>query len=121
MMRTPETAMIFARDIEACRNMQGHDKAFIDRIVDDERAYQAEYDRRFDDMLAQVRAIKSPADRDHICKLLVKLGGDGCLSGTLEFVATNRALRLYGVTHASAIYEHDRSVIAEMCATAEET
>jgi hypothetical protein len=120
-MRTPETAIIFARDIGRCRNMQGHDEAFVDRIVDDERAYQAEYDRQFDNLLAQVRAIKSPSDRDHVCKLLVKLGGDECLSGTLEFVATNRALRLYGVTHASAIYEHDRAVIAGMCAMAKET
>jgi hypothetical protein len=107
MMRTPETAMIFARDIEACRNM-----------INAEDARHAEYDRRFDDMLAQVRAIKSPSDRDHAGKLLVKLGGDHCLSGTLEFAATNRALRLHGVTHASAIYEHDRAVIAGMCAAA---
>jgi|SRR5580700_2317294 hypothetical protein len=120
-MRTPQTAIIFARDIEACRNMQGHDEAFVDRIVDDERAYQAEYDRRFDNLLAQVRAIKSPADRDHICKLLAKLGGDGCLSGTLEFDATNRALRLYGVTPATGVFGHDRAVIAGMCATAKET
>ena len=104
-MRTPETAATFTRDLEACRDTETAAR---------ETARHIEYDRRVETMLAQVRAIQSPTDRARVCKLLIALGGPGCLSGSLDFTATSRALRLFGVTRAAGIFEHDRAAVAAM-------
>lgn len=112
-MRTPETAVAFARDLQAVDDMaagwwtQDH----IEHCRERELARHTAYDAAFDRMVAEVRAI-DPHSKVWARDLLDRLGGVGCLSGAPVFLATVSALERMGVTAPSNIFEHDRRHIA---------
>lgn len=112
-MRTPETATIFARDLQAVDDMaagwwtQDH----IEHCRERELARHAAYDAAFDRMVIEVRAI-DPRSQRWARDLLERLGDVGCRSGTPQFVHTVLALERMGITNATAIFQHDRWHIA---------
>lgn len=107
-MRTVETEATFARDLNNCRTLD---------LRESNRARHAEYDARFDHMVAEIEAMEANSRR-YACDLLGRLGGPGCLSGSLEFRQTCDALARMGVTGANHIFDHDRKYVVATYAPA---
>lgn len=102
MPLTPETAAVFARDINACRTLE---------LRESNRARHAAYEAAFDRMVAEVAAMEANSQR-YACDLLARLGGSRCLSGNPEFIHAVEALARMGVAGANQIFLHDRQHIA---------
>lgn len=101
-MLTIETHAVFRRDMNNCRTTA---------LRESNRARHAAYEVAFDRMIEEVAAMEANSRR-YACDLLARLGGPGCLSGTLEYVQTREALARMGVPHAGTVFEHDLKYIA---------
>lgn len=112
-MLTEETKAVFARDLAACNSMPERGFALEQKrisVASNEERHAA-YEVRFDRMIAEVSAMEANS-RKYTCDLLKRLGGNGCLSGSLEFYAATKALGRMGITQANGVFDHDRRWIA---------
>lgn len=108
MIRSPETTTLFVREMVLLREMADRHMAAIQVAHDD-------YDRRFALMQEQLRNMARERQRE-VCKILIRLGGADCPSGSLDYHNAEARLVSMGITSPGGIYEHDRQLIAELMA-----
>ena len=109
-----ETEAAFRRDREAVDTMidRGWAVAQQDRARQSIEAQHVAYDAKVALMVAQVQAVDL-ARQPSVRRMLLRLGGFGCRSGTSEFRQTVDALEQLGVTGANGVFEPDRAHIAK--------
>lgn len=113
MTRSPETTLVFARDLQAVDDMNAGfwTQDHIEATRASTLARHEEYDARFALMVAEVKAVATHS-KGYARDLLIRLGGMDCMSGMPEFRATCLALERMGVTGANHVFIHDRRHIA---------
>ena len=79
-------------------------------LIAAERAYQSAYEARYDRAAATLAAMSSKVRT--AARRLERLGGPGCLSGSLEWHETCEALAAVGIAEAGGLFEWDRRELA---------
>ena len=111
MNLSARTQQSFASNLAAIRRNPTYDGRRPAALAS-QRKQHAAYRNRFSVAVASITAMDDRT-RERALAVLLKLGGLGCRSGTMEFSGATDFLARMGLAEANYLFESDRDLICE--------